>query len=325
MPIILIFGRSEDMPDVTFLIQGPMHPLCMANIFNYLRHGNVVLSTWDTRTHLLKDGAVKNRNKIPSEMIKDFHDFYTPQEDHKFTMKMHKAPSKRFLHENGVYNYGNSFYQFYTCHEGMKLVDTKYTIKVRTDELYTDVLPLIKKVKEAQPTTLVTTNTFFRKLNKFPWHPSDHVVCGTTQNLAGIFEKALSFCKNGGYFSAPDADRFQDESNSEAYEKFGFHLKREGKEKRWDEWSVSYPTIVPEQLIGASHVLLNHEGVIDFKNHAALMKKYFDIVPVDELGYIMISQSVDSNHRLFDIANTTTIHAVERGHSIEKSMDEIIS
>ena len=89
--------------------------------------------------------------------------------------------------------------------------------------------------------------------------------------------------------------------------------------------SASYPTIVPEQLIGASHVLLNHQGVIDFKNHAALMKNYFDIVPVDELGYIMVSQSVDSNHRLFDIANTTTIHAVERGHSIEKSMDEIIS
>ena len=100
---------------------------------------------------------------------------------------------------------------------------------------------------------------------------------------------------------------------------------RSGNEKRWDEWSAAYPTVVPEQLVGASHILLNHKGAIDFGHHAALMKQYFDIVPVDELGYIMISQNVDSSYRLFDIANTTSIHDVERGHSIEKSMDEIIS
>lgn len=313
------------MTDVTFLLQGPLHPLCMANIFNYLRHGNVVLSTWDTRRNLLKNGAVATKNKIPKIMIEDFHSFYTPSQAHDFTMKMHKCPTRRSLHENNIYNYGNSFYQFYTSYEGMKLVNTKYAIKLRTDELYTDVRPLIEKLKSSKPSTLITTNTFFRKINNFPWHPSDHVVCGTTKNLTGIFKKGLDFCRNGGYFRPDDASRFTGKDSEEIYNKFGFHWVRSGNEKRWDEWSAAYPTVVPEQLVGASHILLNHKGAIDFGHHAALMKQYFDIVPVDELGYIMISQNVDSSYRLFDIANTTSIHDVERGHSIEKSMDEIIS
>ena len=127
------------MSDVTFLLQGPLHPLCMANIFNYLRHGDVVLSTWNSRVHLMKNGSVLKKNKIPQQMINDFHEFYTPKTQNKFSMTMSKFMSKRDLHEKNIYNYGNSYYQFYTCVEGMKLINSKYTIKLRTDELYTDV------------------------------------------------------------------------------------------------------------------------------------------------------------------------------------------
>ena len=180
-------------------------------------------------------------------------------------------------------------------------------------------------MKNSSPETLITTNTFFRKIDKFPWHPGDHVVCGTSRNLKNIFEKSLNVCLNGGYFDPNDAERFIGDDETGIHKEFGFHLVRPGDKKRWDEMSISYPTVVPEQMIGASHILLNHDGPVDFKQYEDIMKKYFDVVPVDDLGYVMISRSESTKNRIFEIANTTKISRDERRLSIEKSMDEVKS
>ncbi len=311
------------MTDITFVVQGVMHPHCVANLFNYLRHGDVVFSVWKDAPRIMSRGAFKDRSKMIPDYVEKFYKAYSPVKKNKVTFRLHDTISLRELHRKGIYNYNNVFYQMYTTLHGMKNVDTKYVVKVRADEYYTDMDALVEKIKTQDAKKIVTTNTFFRKLSEFPWHPSDHVVGGETQNMKKLFKKGLEFCERGGYFLPEDASRFVGDDDNKSHSKYGFDLTSDGNGPRWDKTGDAFPTPVPEQVIGTSHLLLNHEGDIDFNNRKSLMAEYFSVVPVDDLGWYNLGQKKKVEWREGHVGDPGRWQWAEQKMSVVKSIGEI--
>ena len=89
--------------------------------------------------------------------------------------------------ENGeeslIYNNSNIGYQTVTTLKGLEHVKTKYAIKLRCDEIYTDISPIIERIKD-NPDKLVTNDVYFLPDPFVKFHPSDHIIGGTTDKIA---------------------------------------------------------------------------------------------------------------------------------------------
>jgi hypothetical protein len=88
-------------------------------------------------------------------------------------------------------NFCNFDYQIQSTLNGLEISKTKYVIKVRADEYWHNIPLLYKKMKEDDSKVLVGS-AFFRKLNnkKYPFHISDHIMCGTYENIKLLFEES---------------------------------------------------------------------------------------------------------------------------------------
>lgn len=93
--------------------------------------------------------------------------------------------------KNGYHNRGNIYYQLYTTLQGLELVTTKYVIKIRSDEIYSNFDNLIDLMIN-NPKYIITGNQFIRPIRSYPYHISDHLICGKTENLS-------TMCKNANY------------------------------------------------------------------------------------------------------------------------------
>lgn len=143
----------------TIVIQGPQRSASRsaANAYRYLQFGDVVVSHWDGDDASGFDG-------MPVSLVSQ------------------PRPAK---------NLCNTYYQCLSTLKGIEAAKTKFCIKVRSDEAYTDMAPIIRKVVAA-PAKMVTCNIFFRRDREYKFHPSDHVVAGDTEML----RRAFSLLKN---------------------------------------------------------------------------------------------------------------------------------
>lgn len=92
----------------------------------------------------------------------------------------------------GLNNQGNRYFQFLSTLNGLYAVKTKYAIKVRTDEYYSDLRPIMQKVLGTGKT--ITGDVYFKKTKVCPYHPSDHIIAGRTDFLRKIFYTITSDC-----------------------------------------------------------------------------------------------------------------------------------
>ena len=306
------------MSDITILVQGPIHPNCIVNIFNYLRYGNVVISCWDNTPRIIKDSKLLNPSRSIEKYVNSFLEFYEPKEPNSIQLVVNKSLTPKEVHDSRIYNIFNCYFQFFTTVAGLESINTKYTIKVRTDEYYTDLMPVVEKIKKSEEKRIVTTNTFFRKNPAFPWHPGDHLVAGTTENLKKVFNNCKEFCENGGFFKKNHASRFLPKGQ-EAYE---FNKVRSGNEVRF-EGPTALPCPVPEIIMGTSNILLNSDLKLDFSKRKEIMKDFFDCISVEELGWFLISEKRKVDYRDFLGSDTTRWDYGERKISILKSIEEI--
>ena len=235
------------MSDFTFIIQGLLHPNALAVMPLYLMHGDVIISTWSDSEYLMQNGQVTSSSRLIGDYIKNFQDFYNPSKRHEVKALMRKSKSLRELDEQGIYNYHNCYYQYQTTLTGLYQPKTKFVVKLRCDEFYTHLPPLLDIVRKNEgKSKITTTNTWFRKTRAHPYHPSDHVIAGETSDMIKLFEKASHFCENGGYFEHQDVSRMVGKDPN--FKQFGFDKINKGQ-KRWDDCHKSYPTPVAEQII----------------------------------------------------------------------------
>jgi len=95
-----------------------------------------------------------------------------------------------------IWNDRNVYYQAMSTLNGLRLVDTPFTIKVRADYPY-DMAESTLTILGKTPDKIVANNVFFLKDWQTKYHPGDHVIAGRTQYLRDGFEIATSRCRIG--------------------------------------------------------------------------------------------------------------------------------
>ena len=322
---------TESNSDFTFVIQGAFHPNTIYAIPYYLMYGKVIVSTWKNSPPIILKGKIRHHSQFPMDNLKRLLDFYEKKDlMDNVEFFISDSPSAKKLYENQVYNHKNCFYQFQSTLNGLKRVKTKYCIKVRSDEAYTNFDEIIKKTLDCEGKKLVTTNTFFRRTKNFPWHPSDHVISANTEHMVKIFQRSVDLCKRGGFFSEEDLGSIKGNEKyfSTSYET---RLTKEKNNGLMRHSSIkTNPCLWPEMIIGMNH-LLQCGVYIDVEEYKKIMKENFDVVNNDSMGLVQIthklpsdtkySESTNLYYSLFEERKASVIFSME---DLEKSLDDIL-
>jgi hypothetical protein len=230
-----------DFSKYTVVIQGPLHPNSVVALRSYALKFPVILSTWSDNTET---------EKQVTNMI--------GKGDHVAVVSYN-------LDDTEIYDEQSRYKQFLTAYRGVRLVDTEYVIKVRSDEYYTDFIPLLEKFEE-DTEKLVSTNLFFRKFSYYMYHPSDHVYVAKTASLKNVLEECIKDCKLG---------------STAIFSKCKIAAK-DGE------------TLTPEQQLAINWVLEHtdidlNSGDLNIDDHTEIMKENFDVVEVKDLGLYNVS------------------------------------
>lgn len=141
--------------DTTLIIQGRLKKECIDFYKSNFVNCPVIISTWnDSDTSFFQD--------IPSN----------------FSILMSPKPS-----EVGPQNCN---LQIISTVLGLEKTQTKFAIKMRGDEFYSNLEEMILKLLEAQH-KIFTSPVFFRHPSFMMFHVSDHLIVGTTSNLKKMF------------------------------------------------------------------------------------------------------------------------------------------
>lgn len=146
--------------DFTIVIQGPATKVSIEKIPIYNTFGKVIVSHWDSDLISL-DGV------DCEEVVSDFQ--YWSEQAGKI---------------NNAYNL---LYQVVTTLEGLKVVTTKYVIKVRGDEYYTDLTPVMESLI-TNPERVVTNSVFY--VSNYA-SMSDHLIGSDTLSMRRAFQELL--------------------------------------------------------------------------------------------------------------------------------------
>jgi hypothetical protein len=165
-------------------------------------------------------------------------------------------------------NSQNKYLHFMSVVTALSLCTTEFVIKHRSDEFYTELTPFFSAVK-SNPKKITTTEVFFRNSASFLFHPSDHLVGGSCDNLKKVFGQALE------YLQYP-------------IDKIDHSLF---KKLKTTEYFSKYKSIVAEQFLGVAAVTAlrkdhSFEEPIDC---VSLMRETFHIVKCDELGFFRVA------------------------------------
>ena len=149
--------------DFTLLIQGPLNSKSLQHLETYKRQfGSIVVSFWG-------DAA-------------DIKNFTT---DETIDIIAEPLPSREG--RNGIIKDSTFYWATRSIFNGLKLCDTKYVIKMRSDEYFTD-FSLFKQQIAENPHSLVCGNIFFRSPMEIPYHIGDHVFGAQTRILKKIYK-----------------------------------------------------------------------------------------------------------------------------------------
>lgn len=170
------------MNKLSIIIQGPLHNRSINTIDNYLEYGEVIVSCWDT-DDLSRLDRYKDDIKI---VINKYSDI---------SIKKRQSGSQ-----------APWIYQNYTTLNGLKAAKGYFCIKVRSDESYPLLDPLINKLKHYRDTKdpqtnkyqehkIITSNIYFRYDWQNKFHPSDHIIAGTRKRMIESFELSNFYCR----------------------------------------------------------------------------------------------------------------------------------
>jgi hypothetical protein len=210
------------MEDVTVIIQGRL--LQESYDFYIKNHKDfpVVISTWIDNQISFKD-LPENFKVIYSQYPKEF--------------------GAQNLH-----------LQIISTLAGLQMVKTKYVIKVRGDEYWSNPTYIEKCIKSF-PNKVWTSSVFFRAWQYSEYHASDHIIAGTTENVQLMFSESKKIFDNG-------------ELNLSKW-------KIDGKMHKW------VVTHAPEERITKAYLRGKEPDKFEKVDGRVLMKNHFDILNID--------------------------------------------
>lgn len=230
--------------EISIIIQGLLNNVSLSNIDNYNKFGKVLLGVYTTETFDLSFKCRKNGLFVPpNASIVD--------------IKFPPPPGA---------NLCNIYYQSWSTYHLLERVDTEFVIKVRSDEKFTDLSPIIKKL-EQYPDKFITNNVGFVSCKHVAYHPSDHLIACKTQRLKQTFNNIIEVCQSiPNYNSYLNLSMFVLDNN----------------QQYMNEQIIFISSLIAKYGINKTNDLLKI-------NPSDLMKQETDVVPFDELGDIISS------------------------------------
>jgi hypothetical protein len=144
----------------------------------------------------------------------------------------------------------NMNYQFVSTLNGLDNVKTKYVLKFRGDEYYSNVDTLVESIK-SNPIKIWTAPIFFRHPTHFKYHISDHIIGGAIESIRFMYSAAKYAFDN----------------------ELIFHIKDGVKHKYWE----------PEIHLTRSFLMAKYKSDLVHENPVDLMIENFDIFDLDKL------------------------------------------
>lgn len=163
------------MKDVTILIQGKISQETYNYYVETYPQFPIVISTWSDHTLDLS---------------------YFPNNLQFIQAKLPKESGEQ-----------NMNYQFVSTINGLNNVGTKYVVKVRGDEYYSNI-DYIRDLVDSNPSKIWTVPVFFRHGTDFPYHISDHLMAATTENLKFMFGATKYAFDNKLIYHVVDGQRY---------------------------------------------------------------------------------------------------------------------
>jgi hypothetical protein len=146
--------------EVTLLIQGPITDNTYSFVSKYTQVSkHVVFSTWATDDQAL----VSQFRALP------------------ITVLFNDLPDLTLVKKWQPDQAANYYYQTYSTCEGLKETKTKYVIKLRSDEHYNNLNPIVEELLK-DDTKLISSNILTT-----PPTISDHLFCGKTKSILEAF------------------------------------------------------------------------------------------------------------------------------------------
>lgn len=162
--------------NTTLIIHGPISIHTMSSLYRYRDEYNIIISTPRVGTvgvDAIVDEIMK-MVKSPDFNISAI--FYDP------TVKA------------GYNNDQHRWTHFFSVILALEACSTEYVIKMRSDEVYSNISPLEAAMMK-YPNKIITTDVFFRNA-KMPFHPADHLLGGKTEFLLEVYHQAKAFCED---------------------------------------------------------------------------------------------------------------------------------
>ena len=210
------------MENVTVIIQGRLLQESYDFYIKNYKDFPVIISTWVDNKISFKD-LPSNFRVVLSQYPKDFGD-------------------------------QNLHLQIISTLSGLDMVNTKYTIKIRGDEYWSNLQYIDLCIKSVS-NKIWTSSIFFRAWQYSEYHISDHIIAGTTDNLKLMFSESKKIFDNG-------------ELNLSKW-------KVDGKMHKWVK------THAPEERITKAYLRVVEFDKFEKVDGRILMKNHFDILNID--------------------------------------------
>ena len=160
--------RREEMEDTTLLIQGSLKEDTYKFYCNFYPEIPKVFSTWE-------GNRMSNGWKGCPESHSD-GDFFIES----------KIPNRLGILERRME------LDVVSTLVGLKKVSTKFAIKLRGDEWYSNLCEVSRVIEEDQERKLHMAPIFLKKWDAWPFRMSDHILAGNTEDLMLMFETCLA-------------------------------------------------------------------------------------------------------------------------------------
>lgn len=197
-----MFFKKEKVinKELTLVLQGIPHPQSVEGWIQNYSNYNVIISTWES--------VDLSSYRFPSH----------------WKVIQSKYPLYRF------HSHLNLDYQIETSLRGLYEVKTKYAIKARLDEYWSNLDIVLDKIKLNEE-KIVSSSMYFRKKgysnDMYRFHIGDKFLGGTTENLILMFESTLQNLQEG----------FWKNNNPEGQLGLGYIM---AKEKKFDFYSIQH-------------------------------------------------------------------------------------
>lgn len=223
---------AKEMEDTTLLIQGQLREDTYKFYCNFYPEVPKVFSTWTNNCEFSRWKGLPNIHSSSDEFFEN------------------EVPTAAFPWDRRLN------LELVSMSSGLDMVKTKYVIKLRGDEWYSN-LCLAKNYVVNDPERIFMASIFVKKWHIWPARMSDHILVGSKERIKMLYNSCLS-------------------GVSELSEVFK------------DCWPIPY-----QSMLAMSYIRKNNKNVTDMKSE---FQKLFGLIFLDDLRYYKVCSDDGRTH-----------------------------